>query len=244
MTNPNSERPLATTALSTMGTLLSGPAPRDAVHLAAFSAQIDGAHALVAATPVGYADGKVSTVITPHIGVIDPFLKYPVPVGSYVWVLLYPGQITEVRHTFDHPVLDKEETVVHATTHLHWIENLLCYVAEAELEIVIDPDQLLSMVDMTKEDALRKISDQAATCGLEAEDLLEVFDRYMEGRDPRPIEVDSFSHDGELTPYIWVYCVIARGIDPSDSQLQTIKRMWKDEGYGEDQGLVEISCCF
>ncbi len=41
------------------------------------------------------------------IGVIDPFLTKPIVIGTRVWVMILPNQVTNVRHSWDHKQLDQ-----------------------------------------------------------------------------------------------------------------------------------------
>lgn len=50
----------------------------------------------------------------PKVGIVDPFLAKKVNVGDYFLVVLTPGTVTGLRHTWSHPtigdeVVEKEE---------------------------------------------------------------------------------------------------------------------------------------
>mgnify|MGYP001269866591 CR=1 FL=1 len=101
-----SERPLTTGTLAHVGKPLTEHLPKDAIHLATFTAIArddlrPGQH-------VGLRNGKVSSTYTPKIGITDPFCTHSTPTGNLVMVMLYPNVISEVRHTWDHPKIDKE----------------------------------------------------------------------------------------------------------------------------------------
>lgn len=78
---------------------------RDAVHIAVVPciAGCDlkpGQHVSVS------ADG--STALYNHgdatlVGIVDPFLRDPIPKGSTFWLCLYQGQVTTLRHEWTHP---------------------------------------------------------------------------------------------------------------------------------------------
>ena len=100
------KRDLETDALTYLGKILPHPIPKDAVHLAVFSATAGiamtrgGAH-------VGLRDGFVSPLIRPSVGIVDPFILGKISAGEVVQVMLYPNTITSVRHTWDHPNIDR-----------------------------------------------------------------------------------------------------------------------------------------
>lgn len=103
-------------AVATMGTLLpDDTSGRDAVHVAVFSA-ISGAR-LFPGQDVGAVsdgDGRDTAVApdgVPMIGIVDPFLRAPVPPGERFWVYLYPRTITALAHRWSHPAFEKTELV-------------------------------------------------------------------------------------------------------------------------------------
>lgn len=96
-----------TDALATLGTIIKEGEKRDAIHLG-----VDPAIAACQLFPgmhVGFAsDGKAtrSTRENPEIkpvGIVDPFLKAPVAPGQRFWLIVYPRQITSLRHVWEHP---------------------------------------------------------------------------------------------------------------------------------------------
>ena len=101
-----SERPLTTGTLACVGKPLTEHLPKDAIHLATFTAV--ACDDLRPGQHVGLRNGTVSSTYTPKIGIIDPFCTHSTPAGNLVMVMLYPNVISEVRHTWDHPKIDKE----------------------------------------------------------------------------------------------------------------------------------------
>lgn len=100
-----SDRSLETSALDALGTRLPAPLKKDAVHLAVFSATVAMAHR--SGAPVGIREGKISPMFTPHVGISDPFINAKLEPGDIVQVILFPRTISEVRHVWDHPAVDK-----------------------------------------------------------------------------------------------------------------------------------------
>lgn len=85
-----------------LGAFITEPQQRDAVHIAV--APVEAAERLDPGTHVGFVSaGTVGRASPTKIGVIDPFLREAVPRGARVWLFLYPGTITTLRHEWTHP---------------------------------------------------------------------------------------------------------------------------------------------
>ena len=92
---------VVTDALQTLGTIIDERQKRDAIHLAV--EPVIAAHRLVAGQHVGFVGlGEVGTCENP-VGIVDPFLKYPILAGERFWLVVYPRQITSLRHVWEHP---------------------------------------------------------------------------------------------------------------------------------------------
>jgi hypothetical protein len=117
------KRTLATDALETLGTIIDEKAGRDAIHLA-----VEPAIAAVKLYPgqdVGIVDGKAvpvtpivsaKSIIIPTptpLGIVDPFLAGPVQPGERFWLVVYPRQITSLRHVWTHPAFDSPGSEAH-----------------------------------------------------------------------------------------------------------------------------------
>ena len=97
------KRTVTTDALETLGTIISENEKRDAIHLAvepvfAATRLLPGDH--VALDPTGRA---VQVQIDEGVGIVDPFLANPVLAGERFWLVVYPRQITSLRHVWEHP---------------------------------------------------------------------------------------------------------------------------------------------
>lgn len=101
------KRTVATDALATLGTILGPNEKRDAIHIAVLSMTADHIHAPGAHVGI-VAPGRFGASANP-IGIVDPFLKTYVERGQKCWVMLYPGQVTSLRHVWTHPALGDDE---------------------------------------------------------------------------------------------------------------------------------------
>jgi hypothetical protein len=95
------KRQVATDALETLGSILTGSEKRDAIHLGV--EPVIAGERLRAGEDVGIADGKAYRKGVKHIGIVDPFLKEFVDPGERFWLVVYPRQITSLRHVWEHP---------------------------------------------------------------------------------------------------------------------------------------------
>lgn len=96
------KRSVATDALETLGTLIGPNEKRDAIHLG-----VDPATAGETLTPgmhVTLRDGQAFCA-EPNkgLGIVDPFLTGRVKRGERFWLVVYPRQITSLRHIWEHP---------------------------------------------------------------------------------------------------------------------------------------------
>lgn len=91
---------VSTDALATLGTIIDESCGRDAIHLAveptvAGEMLRPGEHIRI---ENGLAVGGGDT-----FGIVDPFLKAMVMPGQRFWFVVYPRQITSLRHVWEHP---------------------------------------------------------------------------------------------------------------------------------------------
>lgn len=110
------KRKVSTDALETLGTIIQGGG-RDAIHLAV--EPVIAGHTLYPGAHVGISGGKAysnldkahPSFVEKHLGIVDPFLKEPVRPGEMFWLVVYPRQITSLRHVWDHPDFPTEEGI-------------------------------------------------------------------------------------------------------------------------------------
>ena len=104
-----------TDALATLGTIINANEKRDAIHLGVEN--VIAAENLLPADHLKWADETRTSVkaCRPNspeaIGIVDPFLPMPVARGERCWLVVYPRQITSLRHVWEHPSFpDSQET--------------------------------------------------------------------------------------------------------------------------------------
>ena len=94
------KRTVSTDALETLGTIINEKAGRDAIHLAV--EPVIAAVKLYPGQDVGLVKGQASPCEN-MLSIVDPFLKAPVQPGERFWLVVYPRQITSLRHVWAHP---------------------------------------------------------------------------------------------------------------------------------------------
>lgn len=97
-----------TDALDTLGTIITPNEGRDAIHVAVFPVQCADKWLTPGEDVAFLEDGRVTVARNvlaagPAVGIVDPFLKHPVMEGQWLWLLVYPRQITSLRHVWEHP---------------------------------------------------------------------------------------------------------------------------------------------
>jgi len=129
------KRSVSTDALETLGTIIDARAGRDAIHLAV--EPVIAAETLRPGQDVGFvARGKVGKVPKP-IGIVDPFLRADVREGQRFWLVVYPRQITSLRHVWTHPAFDEPGVPLSAPDSKEWLENF-CSERSLDYEETID----------------------------------------------------------------------------------------------------------
>lgn len=83
-------------------------ADRDAVHVAVIPCI--ATRGLQPGQHVGVGGGHAHARTEEKIGIVDPFLTGPIEEGSRIYVCLYPGSITSMRHHWRHPAIDPPVT--------------------------------------------------------------------------------------------------------------------------------------
>lgn len=106
--NNGDRRSVSTDALDTLGTILTTPQHRDAIHLAvepviAGESLRPGEHIIV-------RDGVAfKTEKGQGLGIVDPFLPNTFVVKDQkFWFVMYPRQVHSLRHVWTHPAFADE----------------------------------------------------------------------------------------------------------------------------------------
>jgi hypothetical protein len=96
------KRSTHTDALATLGTIITDGG-RDAIHLAV--EPVIAGEDLLPACHIGIKDGKayMTTVNIKALGIVDPFITGKINEGQKFWLIVYPRQITSLRHVWEHP---------------------------------------------------------------------------------------------------------------------------------------------
>lgn len=91
-----------TDALETLGKIHQHAEKRDAIHLGV--EPIEAGSRLDPGEHICIIDGKAYTGTRGNpVGIVDPFLECPVSTGERFWLVVYPRQITSLRHVWEHP---------------------------------------------------------------------------------------------------------------------------------------------
>lgn len=87
-----------------IGKIITFEAYRDAIHIAVIP--MIAAHELHAGQHVGVIEKDKAGYSENPVGIVDPFLRVPVPEGAKFYLFLYPGSITSLRHHWVHPAFE------------------------------------------------------------------------------------------------------------------------------------------
>lgn len=100
------KRSVATDALQTLGFTITENEKRDAIHLAV--EPVIAVEKLHPGQHVGFVEGGVGVSKTP-VGIVDPFIVGAIYPGQRFWLIVYPRQITSLRHVWTHPAFSETE---------------------------------------------------------------------------------------------------------------------------------------
>ena len=95
------KRTVHTDALETLGTIITDKEKRDAIHLAV--EPVVAGEELKPGEHVGFFEDGTAGKYGSAIGIVDPFLNKNVQKGKHFWLVVYPRQITSLRHIWEHP---------------------------------------------------------------------------------------------------------------------------------------------
>lgn len=102
-----------TDALDTLGFIIGSQEKRDAIHLAVFPVQAK--EKLQPGKHVALDEGRKAyfTPVGKGVGIVDPFLTEPVKTGEWFWLVIYPRQISSLRHVWEHPAFPQSGETNH-----------------------------------------------------------------------------------------------------------------------------------
>ena len=175
----------STDALETLGNIILPTEKRDAIHLAvdpAFSREYlnPGDHVRIV------AKGQVSRcAIGAGHGIVDPFLRHPVQPGEYFWLVVYPREITSLRHVWSHPAFEDEpqkNTPVgpdYGTMTPDQVRALTVAAMETSMVSVPRPEKVRSLDDPAMTEARAWIYNFAESVGLDYDELIEAAGDYL-----------------------------------------------------------------
>lgn len=108
-TEMSDKRKVTTDALETLGTIIEDGG-RDAIHLAV--EPVIAGETLNPGQDIGIVDGKAfhsGAKLNKWVGIVDPFIKRRIEPGEKFWLVVYPRQITSLRHVWSHPDFPEAE---------------------------------------------------------------------------------------------------------------------------------------
>ena len=169
---------VTTDALSTLGSIITPNEKRDAIHLAV--EPVEAAHKLYAGMDVKLVDGRAERAYdeSEGVGIVDPFLKSPVHVGEMFWLVVYPRQISSLRHVWEHPSFPSSGETDHIPTKGKKIPKVVSLPDPSIEENRIKAEKLDRM-KVNAEDWLRGYADRI---GLGFDTLMDlVSEQYGQG---------------------------------------------------------------
>lgn len=116
------KRTVTTDALETLGTIIGENEKRDAIHLAVEPAT--AGEALNASDHVRIENGVAKKTLPANgLGIVDPFLSRKVKKGEKFWLVVYPRQITSLRHVWEHPSFPEGEIGFNKVSSELWLRH-------------------------------------------------------------------------------------------------------------------------
>lgn len=146
------KRTVSTDALETLGTIIGDSEARDAIHLAV--EPVTAGQHLVPGEDVGFLAPGVAGRCDKPLGIVDPFLKDPVLKGERFWLVVYPRQITSLRHVWTHPAFSAAEVEAPATNDpvsasKKWIEDFAASIDQTYNRLMSAADEWVSHGEYT-----------------------------------------------------------------------------------------------
>lgn len=118
------KRSVNTDALQTLGTIITDGG-RDAIHLAV--EPVIAGEILKPGQDIGLVNGLAYKGLKSKkfLGIVDPFLEESVKKGEMFWLIVYPRQITSLRHVWSHPDFPEDipNIIKNDNFSVAWIKN-------------------------------------------------------------------------------------------------------------------------
>jgi hypothetical protein len=164
------KRKVATDALETLGTLIDDSGKRDAIHLAVEA--IYAGETLYPGQQIGITKGLAYASASKKLGIVDPFLTAPVFAGSRFWLIVFPRQITSLRHVWEHPDFEQIDSIPKVE-----IKEIIKEVEVVKEVIVYKDAPLIRTAEV--EQSENWIHSYASDLGVEYDDLMESASNYQ-----------------------------------------------------------------
>lgn len=143
------KRKVTTDALLTLGTIIEGGG-RDAIHLAV--EPVIAAEDLYAGQHVGLGIDGATTNGVKKLGIVDPFVLGMIPKGKMFWLVVYPRQITSLRHVWEHPDFPEQtnkEPVSEIDASMAWINSFADRIRQHPKSLMEAAERWITMGDYT-----------------------------------------------------------------------------------------------
>jgi hypothetical protein len=143
------KRSVATDALETLGTIISDDEKRDAIHLAV--EPVVAGESLRAGDHIALRGGVAIRAARDYgLGIVDPFLSVDVKAGERFWLVVYPRQITSLRHVWEHPAFPASPDVTLAPRYSESEQWIRDFAARIPLDYGVLMDGARMWVDSQK----------------------------------------------------------------------------------------------
>lgn len=184
---------VSTDALHTLGTIIGPGEKRDAIHCAV--EPVKAAHHLRPGDHVGFNSEGLGCLNSSPVGIVDPFLTVSVQPGEWFWLIVYPRQITSLRHVWEHPSFPSFTLLEGITGH----EKMPITVKQAQDEIRGSHGKILSKLNESQ----AWLMSYALDLGVNYDELLEHAQHHVEDGD---YWIEGGRFDGVRTPdEFWDY---------------------------------------
>lgn len=152
------KRSVATDALETLGHCpIPDDSGRDAIHLAV--EPVVAGMDLYPGQHVGLENGRAWASAAKKLGIVDPFLKGRVEPGQRFWLVVYPRQITSLRHVWSHPDFAGEGVPTASTDPVEvsrlWIEKFAATLDQTPNRLMEAAENYVECGDYTYDNSER-----------------------------------------------------------------------------------------